>query len=134
MKKALFVFCILASVSLFLPSTEAAPILFDADLNGLIEFSPNGSLNGLIEFSPNGSPGAGYALVGIDTVPHTMYAEVAFSGLEGTTTVAQIHAPTVVAGGGVRGFLTPFPELSKMLLLGCGLGGLVGYRRRKRMM
>jgi hypothetical protein len=64
MKKALFVICILASVSLLLPSTEAAPILFDADLSG---------------------------------------------------------------------FLPPVPELSKMLLLGCGLGGLVGYRRRKRM-
>jgi hypothetical protein len=122
MKKALFVFCILASASLFLPSTEAAPILFGADLNGLIEFPLNGS------------PGTGYAFVGIDTVSHTMYVEVAFSGLEGTTTVGNIHAPTDEAGGGVRGFLTPFPELSKMLLLGCGLGGLVGYRRRKRMM
>jgi hypothetical protein len=122
MKNALFVFCILASVSLLLPSTEAAPILFDADLNGLNEFPPNGS------------PGTGYALVGIDTLSHTMYVEEVFSGLEGTTTVAHMHAPTVVAGGGVRGFLTPFPELSKMLLLGCGLGGLVGYRRRKRMM
>lgn len=122
MKEALFVICILASGSLFLPSTEAAPILFDADLNGWNAFPPNGS------------PGTGYALIGIDTLSHTMYVEVAFSGLEGTTTVAHLHAPTDGAGGGVSGFLTPVPELSKMLLLGCGLGGLVGYRRRKRMM
>jgi hypothetical protein len=121
MKEALFVICILASVSLLLPSTEAAPILFDADLNGLNEFPPNGS------------PGTGYAFVGIDTVSPTMYVEAAIRGLEGITTVGNIHAPTNVAGGGVIGFLLPVPELSKMLLLGCGLGGLVGYRRRKRM-
>jgi hypothetical protein len=121
MKKALFVICILASVSLFLPSTEAAPILFDADLNGLNVFPPNGS------------PGTGYAFVGIDTVSPTMYVEAVFRGLVGITTVGNIHAPTDVAGGGVSGFLPAVPELSKLLLLGCGLGGLVGYRRRKRM-
>jgi hypothetical protein len=121
MKKALFVICILSSVSLLLPSTEAAPILFDADLNGLNEFLPNGL------------PGTGYALVGIDTISHTMYVDAAFRGLEGITTAGNIHAPPDVAGGGVSGFLPPVPELSKMLLLGCGLGGLVGYRRRKRM-
>jgi hypothetical protein len=121
MKNALLVFCILASVSLFLPSTDAAPILFDADLNGLNEFLPNDL------------PGTGSALVGIDTVSSTMFGEAAFRGLEGITTAGDTHAPTDVAGGGVSGFLPPVPELSKMLLLGCGLGGLVGYRRRKRM-
>lgn len=44
-----------------------------------------------------------------------------------------IHT-TYKTGGEIRGFLTPVPEPSTMLLLVSGLVGLVVYRRRKRMM
>jgi hypothetical protein len=100
MKRTLFVICILASAVLFLPSADAALITYEAFLSG-----PNESL-------PNDSPGTGYALVGIDTVAHTMYVNVTFSDLvlESTgTTVAHIHAATATPFTGTAGVATTTP-------------------------
>jgi hypothetical protein len=97
MKRTLFVICILASAVLFLPSADAALITYEAFLSG-----PN-------EFQPNDSPGTGYALVGIDTVAHTMYVDVTFSDLVGVTNVAHIHAATATPFTGTAGVATTTP-------------------------
>jgi len=97
MKRILFVICILASAILFLPSAEATLITYEAYLSG-----PN-------ESPPNASPGTGYALVDIDTVANTMYVNVTFSGLLGTTTASHIHAATAVPFTGTAGVATTTP-------------------------
>ena len=57
----------------------AAPITYEAYLDGISE-SP-----------PNASPGTGYATATIDAVAHTMRVTVEFTGLLGTTTASHIH-------------------------------------------
>jgi len=98
MKKTLFVICILASAVLFMPSAEAIPITYEANLSGLNEDPPNAS------------PGNGYALVVIDTDVHLLHVNATFSGLTGITTAAHIHAPTAVPGTGVAGVATQTPS------------------------
>ena len=58
----------------------------------LIEYSA--TLNGPSEFPVNSSPGIGFGLVNYDDVAHTLQVQVTFSGLQGTTSAAHIHAPT----------------------------------------
>ena len=100
MKRTLFIICILALASLFMPSAEAALITYDAILNGSNQ-SP-----------PTGSPGTGFAQVDIDTVAHTMRVQTTFSGLIGNVTAAHIHGPTSVAGTGTAAVATTLPTFT----------------------
>jgi hypothetical protein len=61
-----------------LPS-QAAPIVFTANLSGANEEPPNGS------------SGIGFAIVTIDDVLDTMQVQVLFAGLMGLSTAAHIH-------------------------------------------
>lgn len=53
-------------------------------------------LDGPSESPPNASPGTGFATLTYDDVAHTMHIDVSWSDLFGTTTIAHIHAPTLV--------------------------------------
>jgi hypothetical protein len=70
---------LLALAVLWPASALALPITYTATLSGVDE-SP-----------PNASPGSGSATITIDTTAHTLFLDVAFSGLLGTTTAAHIH-------------------------------------------
>jgi hypothetical protein len=72
---ALLVVLSLAAV----PVSQAAILLFEADLAGSNEFPANAS------------PGTGSASVEIDTVLRTLRLEVEFSGLLGLTSASHIH-------------------------------------------
>lgn len=75
----------------------AAPSIFTASMDGLSE-SP-----------PNGSTGTGFTQVEFDPVAHTMRVYADFMDLVGTTTVAHIHGPTLVAGSGTASPMSPTP-------------------------
>jgi hypothetical protein len=72
----------------FVQPSWAAPIVFDA------------TLNGASEVPSNGSPGTGFAQVTFDDVADTMRVQVTFSGLVGTTTASHIHCCTAVPFAG----------------------------------
>ena len=48
-------------------------------------------LTGAAETPPTGSPGTGFATVVLDTTAQTLFVDVSFSGLTGTTTASHIH-------------------------------------------
>jgi hypothetical protein len=66
-------------------------------------------LTGPNESPPNASPGTGIAEVDYDSVLHTLYVNVSFSGLVGTTTASHIHAATPSPGTGTAGVATTLP-------------------------
>jgi hypothetical protein len=78
-----------------IPTAQALPVTFIANLDG-----PS-------ENPPNASPGTGTALVTIDRVAHTMFIDVEFDDLLGTTTAAHIHC--CVAPPGIAGVATTTP-------------------------
>lgn len=61
---------------------------------------------------PTASPGLGTALVVIDTDTFMMHVEASFSGLEGETTAAHIHASTTVPFTGQAGVATVVPTFT----------------------
>jgi hypothetical protein len=67
------------------------------------------TLTGMNESPPNTSPGTGTALVEFDPAIHLLHVQIAFSGLEGTTTASHIHAATAVPGVGNAGVATQTP-------------------------
>lgn len=75
----------------------AAPDIYIANLNGLNQ-SPS-----------NVSPATGTAQVTIDLVAHILTVDTTFSGLQGTTTAAHIHALTATPGTGLAGVATQMP-------------------------
>lgn len=79
----------LAVLCLTCSSASAATIVYAANLSGLNEAPPNAS------------PAIGNVLVTIDTTLNTMRVQASFSGLQGNSTAAHIHAPTVTPGSGV---------------------------------
>jgi len=80
--------------------SQAVPITFVASLNGPSE-SP-----------PQASPGTGSAIVVFDTVAHTLFVDVTFSGLVGTTTASHIHCCTAAPGVGTAGVATQTPSFT----------------------
>ena len=94
------------SIALLAGSTAlAAVITYDATLNGTNE-SP-----------PNASPGTGTAQVVVDTVAQTMFVDVVFSGLAGTTTASHIHCCTATPGTGTAGVATTTPTFAGFPLM-----------------
>lgn len=91
------------------PRAVLVPILIGVSLltaNAAV-FDYSVTLDGPTE--GNASPGIGTADVRYDNVLHTLFIDVTFSGLTGTTTAAHIHAPTAVAGTGTAGVATTLP-------------------------
>ncbi|NND35019.1 MAG: CHRD domain-containing protein [Saprospiraceae bacterium] len=66
------------------------------------------NLSGTNVEPPNNSPGIGTATVTIAS--NTMRVQATFSGLNGTTTAAHIHAATAVPGTGTAGVATSTPS------------------------
>ena len=95
------ILAVVISITLLAGSTAtAAVITYDATLNGPSE-SP-----------PNASPGIGTAQVVVNTVAQTMFVDVVFSGLEGTTTASHIHCCTTSPGTGTAGVATTTPTFT----------------------
>ena len=71
-------------------------------------------LTGPAEVPTNASPGIGQALVVIDTTPgvDTLFVNVTFSGLIGTTTASHIHAATSTPFAGIAGVATTTPTFT----------------------
>ena len=64
------------------------------------------------EAVPTGSPGTGTAIITFDTTAHTMFIDVTFSGLLGTTTASHIHCCTPAADSGSAGVATTTPSFA----------------------
>ena len=75
-------------------------------------FSYNVFLDGPSESPANASPGTGTASVIYNNTAHTLFVDMVFSGLLGTTTASHIHAATVVAGAGTAGVATTTPTFA----------------------
>jgi CHRD domain len=69
-------------------------------------------LSGAAESPPNASPGTGTADVVYDDVLNTLWVDVTFSGLIGTTTASHIHAATASPGTGTAGVATTVPTFA----------------------
>lgn len=66
-------------------------------------------LDGPSEAPPNASPGTGWATVRIDTDTGDIRIWAGFSGLQGTTTAAHIHGPTLDPLLGTASVMTQTP-------------------------
>ena len=75
-------------------------------------FEYNAILNGPSESPPNASPGIGFADVKYDDSAQTLFIDLVFSGLLGTTTASHIHAATASPGTGTAGVATTTPYFS----------------------
>jgi CHRD domain/PEP-CTERM motif len=82
----------------FLNSTSQATI-----------FSYEVNLSGPNESPANASPGTGFATVNFDDSANTLFIDMVFSGLLGTTTASHIHAATASPGTSTAGVATTTP-------------------------
>jgi CHRD domain len=78
----------------------------------VITFTAN--LTGPGESPPNASPGTGFATVITDDVANTLFVDVTFSGLLGTTTASHIHCCVVAPGA--TGVATTTPTFANFPL------------------
>jgi hypothetical protein len=76
------------------------------------EFVYFAALTGTAEAPPNNSPGAGTAVVVLDTTLSQLHIEVQFSGLDGAVASAHIQGLTAQPGAGVADSATGLPTLS----------------------
>ena len=76
----------------------------------VVEYSV--TLSGPNEFPANASPGTGSGLVSFDDSLNTLTLQLSFSGLQGTTTAAHIHAPTLNPFAGTVGVATTTPTFA----------------------
>jgi hypothetical protein len=93
---------VLVALSLVLAArAQATPITYTANLSGLNE-NP-----------ANASPATGFATVIFDQAAHTLFVDVTFAGLTGTTTASHIHCcavpPTNAGVATVTPTFTGFP-------------------------
>ncbi len=72
----------------------------------------NAILNGPSESPPNASDAFGVAQIKFDTSTHVLMVEVAFVGLDGTTTASHIHCCTATPGTGPAGVATELPSFT----------------------
>jgi hypothetical protein len=70
------------------------------------------NLDGPSESPPNVSPGTGFAVVTLDTIVHTLFVHVEFSGLVAGNTAAHIHSATAVPFTGNAGVATMVPTFT----------------------
>jgi len=75
-------------------------------------FSYNVFLDGPSESPANTSPGTGTASVIYNDTAHTLFIDLVFSGLLGTTTASHIHAATVNPGTLTAGVATTTPSFA----------------------
>lgn len=61
---------------------------------------------------PTSSPGIGSGSASYDDTLHTLQIQLSFSGLDGNTTAAHIHAPTLVPLSGTAGVATTTPSFA----------------------
>jgi hypothetical protein len=103
MKRTLLAVIAVIATIVSLPAAQAATITFTA------------ALSGALEIPPTGSPGTGFATVVLDTTAQTLFVNVTFSGLIGTTTASHIHcclaAPFLNANEGVATQVPTFLNL-----------------------
>jgi CHRD domain len=91
-------FVVLAVAMGSLPlGTDAASIIYTADLSGRNESSPNGST------------GFGFAEIDFDTTASTMRVHVTFADLLAPTVASHIHAGTPAPGSGTAMIATALP-------------------------
>lgn len=88
----------------------AGLVLSSTTFAGTLAYTAN--LSGLSEVPPNASPATGSAEVVVDTVAQTMFVDVSFSGLLGTTTASHIHCCTASPGAGNAGVATAVPTFT----------------------
>src|SRR5580704_7279660 len=89
---------IMAVLTLPISPSHATMITYTANLTGPGE-SP-----------PNASPGTGLATVTTDDVANTLFVDVSFSGLLGTTTASHIHC--CILPPGATGVATTTPTFA----------------------
>ena len=96
--KSALILLLLAAAVMTLPRANAHEEIFTAFLSG-----PN-------EDPPNTSPGPGFVTVTLDLDLFTLRIQANFSSLQGTTTAAHIHAPTLTPLTGLAGVATQVPS------------------------
>jgi hypothetical protein len=99
-----------------LPKAVVSVILVAAAQLSAATITYTTSLSGANESPPNASPGTGFALVTIDTTLNTLFVDVSFSGLLGTTTASHIHCCTSLPGVGNAGVSTQTPTFLNLPL------------------
>ena len=82
---------------MYLASVAAVTLAASAAQGAIVQYAA--SLNGPSESPPNQSPATGSATFAYDTDTHSLTISIIFSGLVGTTTVAGVHAGTVLSPG-----------------------------------
>jgi hypothetical protein len=75
-------------------------------------FSYDAILDGPSESPANASPGTGFATVDYNNSAHTLFVDITFSGLLGTTTASHIHAATAVPFVSTAGVATTVPTFA----------------------
>ena len=93
-------------------SAVLASVVGFTRLSSATIFQYQANLDGPSESPPNASPATGFAQVDYDDALHTLFVDVSWSGLLGTTTASHIHAATLTPGSGTAGVATTTPYLS----------------------
>jgi hypothetical protein len=91
-------------------AVSIAVLVASAAVAGPVSYIVN--LSGPNESPSNGSPGTGFATVILDTSAHTLFVQISFQDLIGTTTASHIHCCTAVPDDGTAGVATITPTFT----------------------